>query len=131
VLPEGLVTGHKITFAVNDIGGPSGGLAFTLGLIDKLSAGSLTGGKTIAVTGTIDANGVVGPIGGIRQKVYGAANAGANFMLVPLENCADLTNSQLSKIRVIPVSNLNEALLVLQDISSDHKPDRLAVCNAD
>jgi len=128
ILPAGMLDNHKVTFGLTDVGGPSGGLAFTLGIIDKLSEGSLTGGKRIAVTGTIESDGSVGPIGGILQKIYSATNAADQFMVIPLENCQDLSKGHLSKIRVIPVVNLNEALSVLRTISSDGNVDSLAVC---
>lgn len=130
VLPKGTLETHKVTFGLSDVGGPSGGLAFTLGIVDKLSPGSLTGGKRIAVTGTIDASGIVGPIGGIQQKIYAASGAGDQFFIVPKQNCEDLTAAHLRKIRVIPVSDLNEALSVLKVISSDGEIDQLAVCPA-
>ena len=130
VLGTDVVESHKITFGLAKVGGPSGGLAFTLGIIDKLSAQSLTGGKRIAVTGTIDANGKVGAIGGIRQKVFAASGAGDKFMVVPADNCSDLSPVHLSKIRVVPVANLDEALAALKVISSDGERGRLPVCTA-
>lgn len=128
VLPAGTLETHKVTFGLTEVGGPSGGLAFTLGLIDKLSKGSLTGGKRIAVTGTIESDGSVGPIGGIQQKIYSASQVADQFMVIPLENCQELSKGHLSKIRVIPVVNLNDALSVLRTISSDGNVDSLAVC---
>ena len=77
-----------LKFDLEDIGGPSAGLMFTLGIIDKLGADDLTGGKIIAGTGTIDDQGNVGPIGGIPQKLVGAKDAGAVAFLVPADNCA-------------------------------------------
>ncbi|WKK70957.1 S16 family serine protease [Rathayibacter oskolensis] len=61
---------------LDDVGGPSAGMMFALGIIDKLTEGSLNGGEQVAGTGTIDAAGEVGPIGGIRQKMFGAVGAG-------------------------------------------------------
>ena len=74
---------------LDEIGGPSAGLMFTLGIIDKLKPEDLTGGKIIAGTGTIDDEGEVGPIGGIPQKLVGAKDAGAQLFLVPTGNCAE------------------------------------------
>ena len=65
------------------VGGPSAGLAFTLGVMDVLTPGELTGGKLVAVTGTIDSDGSVGPIGGLVHKVDAARHAGATLFLVP------------------------------------------------
>ena len=69
------------------IGGPSAGLMFSLGIYDTLTPGSLTGGHAVAGTGTMDATGKVGPIGGIQQKIAGARDAGAELFLVPPDNC--------------------------------------------
>ncbi len=72
-----------VKIQLNDVGGPSAGMMFALGIIDKMSPGDLTGGRHFAGTGTIDADGDVGPIGGIRQKLYGARDAGATVFLAP------------------------------------------------
>ena len=78
-----------VSIDLGEIGGPSAGLMFTLGIIDKLKPEDLTGGKIIAGTGTIDDEGNVGPIGGIPQKLVGAHDAGAQLFLVPKDNCAE------------------------------------------
>ena len=65
-------------------------MMFALGIIDTLTPGELNGGETVAGTGTIDADGVVGPIGGIRQKMWGAVGAGADWFLAPAENCDEV-----------------------------------------
>src|SRR5690606_53351 len=72
-----------VTIQLDNVGGPSAGMMFALGIVDELTPGPLTGGNDIAGTGTIDATGAVGPIGGIRQKLYGARDAGADFFLAP------------------------------------------------
>ena len=72
-----------MTVQVADIGGPSAGLMFSLGIYDTLTPGSLTGGANVAGTGEIDGAGRVGPIGGIQQKIAGAREAGAELFLVP------------------------------------------------
>ncbi len=78
---------YTYPFAVNinvtNIGGPSAGLAMTLGVIDALTDGSLTGGKTVAATGTMDSEGDVGDVGGVPQKTVAVENAGASIFLVP------------------------------------------------
>ena len=80
----------KIDFNVGSrIGGSSAGMMFALAIYDRLTPGPLTGGKHIAGTGTIEVDGSVGPIGGIRQKTIGAASGGATIFLVPAKNCAD------------------------------------------
>ena len=78
-----------VKFDLDNVGGPSAGLMFTLGIIDKLEPDDLTGGKIIAGTGTIDDDGNVGPIGGIPQKLVGATDAGARYFLTPPDNCAE------------------------------------------
>ena len=76
----------KVDFEIGDIGGPSAGLMFALGIVDKLTPGEMTAGKFIAGTGTIDGSGTVGPIGGIQQKIIGAKDAGAIMFLTPKDN---------------------------------------------
>lgn len=129
-LPTGALEKHRIDLELADVGGPSGGLAFTLGIIDKLTEGSLTGGKKLAVTGTIDKYGKVGPIGGIRQKVFSAARADDRFMLIPVDNCEDLTQFHLKQIRVVPVNNLKEALRYITLIADDRDLKGLPACSA-
>ena len=77
------VSGAKVSMHVDDIGGPSAGMMYTLGLIDKVTGEQLSGGKTIAGTGTMDAKGKVGAIGGIRLKMLGAKRDGATWFLAP------------------------------------------------
>jgi PDZ domain-containing protein len=76
----------EVKIQLQDVGGPSAGQMFALGIIDKLTPGSITGGAKVAGTGTIDAAGNVGAIGGIRQKLYGARDAGATWFLAPYSN---------------------------------------------
>jgi PDZ domain-containing protein len=94
------------------IGGPSGGLMFAMGIYDVLTPGSLTGGKVIAGTGTIDAEGNVGPIGGIQQKLVGAQDDGARLFLVPEANCAQAVDGHYDpdRMRLVKVSTLEEAI---------------------
>jgi Lon-like protease len=127
-LPEGAVERSKAKVVLEDVGGPSGGLAFTLGFIDKLSPGSLTGGKSLAVTGTIDDKGAVGEIGGIQQKIYAAKRNGDEFLIMPVGNCIDLTADHLKLIRVIPVKDLRQALSVVKIISADGDIASLPTC---
>lgn len=85
-------TDHTLPFAIDiklaDVGGPSAGLMFALGIVDKLTPGNLTGGKFVAGTGTITDDGKVGPIGGIEMKTVGARDKGAQYFLTPKDNCA-------------------------------------------
>src|SRR5690606_8560033 len=89
-----LLTGYDlpvdISIQLDNVGGPSAGMTFALGIIDTLTPGERTGGENIAGTGTIDSEGVVGPIGGIRQKLYGARDAGNDYFLAPADNCNEV-----------------------------------------
>lgn len=130
VLPAGVVESSEVKIGLKDTGGPSAGLALALGVVDKLTPGSLTGGKSVAVTGTIDSVGVVGEIGGIRQKIFGAKRNGDDFFLVPAGNCRDFFPWHLELIRVVPVRDLNDALATLKVISADGDIDKLSTCSA-
>jgi PDZ domain-containing protein len=92
------------------IGGPSAGLMFSLGIYDTLTPGSLTDGKTIAGTGTVDAGGEVGPIGGIQQKIVGARDAGAELFLVPPDNCAEALGAPNGDMRLVKATTMHNAL---------------------
>ena len=108
----------KIGLNPEDVGGPSAGLAFTLGIIDKLTPGSLTGGRTVAGTGTIDAFGIVGPIGGIQQKIAGAVRAGATVFLAPASECGDAVAVAPKSLTVVKVDTLKTAVSALKAIAS-------------
>jgi PDZ domain-containing protein len=109
------------------IGGPSAGMMFALGLYDKLTPGPLTGGRTIAGTGTIDANGTVGPIGGIKQKVNGAHEAGATVFLAPASDCASAGSAGVDGITVYRVATLADSVTVLTELNAK-KPVTIPVC---
>ena len=126
----------ELDIDTGSIGGPSAGLAFTLTLIDELTEGELTGGADIAVTGTIELDGSVGPIGGLRQKASAVAQTGVDVFLVPGIS-DDATESQQAAfdaeldaarsaggddLRIIPVRTLDEALDVLESIGGDPVP---------
>lgn len=113
----GITTTDKRTYPftvkirLSDVGGPSAGLMFAMGIVDLLTPGELTGGKTIAGTGTITADGQVGPIGGIQQKVLGARASGATVFLVPAANCADARGVDSANApRLVRVDTLDGAL---------------------
>jgi PDZ domain-containing protein len=99
-----------ITIESGDVGGPSAGLMWAVGLYDLLTPGDLTGGRTIAGTGTIDLDGNVGPIGGILDKVVAARDANAIVMLVPRENFNELRDVNTGDLTLIPVSTFDEAV---------------------
>jgi PDZ domain-containing protein len=104
-----VVPPFKITFTLSDVGGPSAGTMFSMGIIDELTPGFLNGGKNVAGTGTIDPQGNVGPIGGVVQKIAGAARSGATLFLLPSSNCADLKRIPKG-IVAVPVSTLTQAV---------------------
>lgn len=108
----------EVKIQLDNVGGPSAGMMFALGIIDKLTPGSLTGGADVAGTGTISSDGTVGAIGGIRQKLYGAARAGAHFFLAPSENCDEVVGHIPDGLRVFSVSKLTDSLNVLKAIDS-------------
>lgn len=103
----------QVTIRLDDVGGPSAGLMFALGIIDKLTPHETTDGNHYAGTGTIDAAGNVGPIGGIRQKLYGAKKAGATYFFAPADNCDEVVGHVPSGLDVFAVSTLDEALNVM------------------
>jgi PDZ domain-containing protein len=103
---------------LGEIGGPSAGLMFSLGIIDKLKPEDLTGGKIIAGTGTIDDEGNVGPIGGIPQKLVGAKDAGAQIFLVPIDNCAEALRNAVPGLPMAEVATVDDALTALRTFTS-------------
>ncbi len=107
-----------VTFSVGDIGGPSAGMMFALGIIDKLTPMNLTGGKFIAGTGEIEASGKVDPIGGIQQKMVGARDAGATVFLTPAANCPDTKGAVPAGLRLVKVSTLSQAVTYLDDLKA-------------
>ena len=107
-----------VTISVGDIGGPSAGLMFALGIIDKLTPMNLTGGKFIAGTGEIEASGQVDPIGGIQQKMIGARDAGATIFLTPTANCPDTKGAVPAGLRLVSVSTLSQAVNDLEAIKA-------------
>jgi PDZ domain-containing protein len=107
-----------VSISVGDIGGPSAGMMFALGIIDKLTPDNLTGGKFIAGTGEITASGQVQPIGGIQQKMVGARSAGATIFLTPAGNCSDTVGAVPAGLRLVKVSTLSQAMSDLEAIKA-------------
>lgn len=104
----------KVEITLKNTGGPSGGLVFALGIIEKLTSQDLLSGRVVAGTGTINKAGKVGSIGGIDEKLIAARRAGATIFLAPTENCEDITHVP-SGITVFSVATLKEAVSVLGD----------------
>ncbi|MEV6011565.1 PDZ domain-containing protein [Streptomyces sp. NPDC051976] len=107
-----------IDIKLADVGGPSAGMMFALGIIDKLTPGDLTGGKFVAGTGTIDDTGNVGPIGGISLKTIGARDKGAKYFLTPADNCEEAAKDIPSGLTLVKVKTLDDAMAALKDIKS-------------
>jgi PDZ domain-containing protein len=131
----GLIVGYKYDFPIQvtlklaDVGGPSGGMMFALAIYDKLTPGELTGGKYLAGTGTIDASGSIGPIGGIQQKMYGAVDSGAKYFLAPAENCSEVRGHVPADLQVFSVKTFDEALKVVETIGDGKDTSALANCS--
>jgi PDZ domain-containing protein len=115
------VTTHELTadFPIDvvidsgDVTGPSAGLAFTLGVIDVLTPGELTGGKSVASTGTINLDGSVGPVGGVAQKAVAARNAGVDLFIVPASEL-DLALTQAGDMEVAAADTIEQAVAALE-----------------
>lgn len=116
----------QVTLKLADVGGPSAGLLFTLGIIDKLHGdghgGDLTGGRTVAGTGTIDAAGRVGAVGGVGLKTQAARRDGATVFLVPRAECADARGDLPKGLRLVPVTTLKSAVDSLRALETGKGP---------
>lgn len=119
-----------VKIQLQNVGGPSAGQMFALGIIDKLTPGKLNGGENVAGTGTITSDGVIGPIGGIRQKLYGARDAGATWFLAPYTNCNEVTGHIPKGITVLAVKTLSDSLAALKAISTHSSTAGLLSCPA-
>lgn len=121
--------GIEVELKLADVGGPSAGLLFSLGIVDKLNGdgdgGDLTGGRVVAGTGTIDADGKVGPVGGVPLKTQAARRDGATVFLVPKAECADARAELPRGLRLIPVTTLEGAVDALVSLE---KGDKVPAC---
>ncbi len=104
-----------VDFETGRIGGPSAGLMFSLALYDRLTPDDLTDGRKIAGTGTIFCGGLVGPIGGIEEKVAGAEREGAEIFLAPELNF-DAAQDAADEIEVVSVANFDDAVEYLEGL---------------
>jgi len=103
---------------IENIGGPSAGTMFALGIVDVLTEGEMTGGQIVAGTGTISLGGDVGPIGGIQQKLAGARESGADYFLAPASNCNEVVGHVPSGLQVVEVATLDQARDAVETIGS-------------
>jgi PDZ domain-containing protein len=117
-LRSGDLNPAQLKFDLPNTGGPSGGLIFALGIVEKLNTAQLVNGRLIAGTGTINKKGEVGPIGGIEDKLIGAKRAGATLFIAPIDNCIDITNIP-SGLQIVAVSTLAEAVTLLKKPAQD------------
>jgi PDZ domain-containing protein len=117
-----------IDVQVGNVGGPSAGQMLALAIYDKLTPGELTGGKRIAGTGTIDLDGKIGPIGGAKQKMYGAKRAGHEWFLVPSENCDQVLGNIPDGLKVVKVSTIQDSLAAVKAIATNTDTDKLLTC---
>ncbi len=112
----------KVDLSLADIGGPSAGLLFSLGIVNKLdgngSGGDLTGGRTIAGTGTITSDGDVGPVGGVPLKTQAARRDGATVFLVPKDECSQAEAEKPAGLRLVPVTTLKDAVRALDALET-------------
>jgi Lon-like protease len=112
----------EVDIALENVGGPSAGLMFALGIVDKLTEEKITAGHVVAGTGTVNADGAVGSIGGIRHKMYGALEDGASVFLAPRGNCGDVSGHIPDGLQVYPVATLAEAVDVLRTLDAGGTP---------
>jgi PDZ domain-containing protein len=121
----------EVDFTIDpDIGGPSAGLMLSLAVYDVLTEGSLTEGQVVAGTGTLAADGSVGPIGGIDQKIAAARDDGAALFLVPPGNCADATDAPRGDMRLVRAETMSDALAAVEEWAADHDAE-LPRCSDD
>lgn len=118
----------EVKISLENIGGPSAGMIFALGIMDNLTPGELTGGKKFAGTGTIDPAGKVGGIGGIAQKMVGAQQNGADYFLAPGANCGDVVGHVPDGLQVIKVDTLEAAYDAVSLIGSGKDGSALPTC---
>lgn len=120
----------KVKMHIDDIGGPSAGMMYALGILNKLTGVDLAGGKTIAGTGTIDNNGKVGAIGGIRLKMISAKRDGARWFLAPNSNCDEVVGNIPQGLNVVSVKTLDDAYKALEKIKAGKSIKSFKTCNA-
>ncbi len=108
-----------VGFDVGRVRGPSAGLAFSLAIVDVLSEGELTGGNKVATTGTIDAAGNVGAVGGVPQKIEAAKRAGVQLFLVPPSEFVDATEAADGDLDILCVQTFDDAILALTEIGGN------------
>ena len=117
-----------VKISLDNVGGPSAGMMFALGIVDTLTPGDLTGGRHVAGTGTITADGAVGPIGGVAQKMIGARQHGATMFLAPAATCADVVGNVPDGLQVVKVETLADAKAAVERLGSGQDTSGLPTC---
>lgn len=112
----------EVTISLADVGGPSAGLMFALGIVDKLTPGDLADERFVAGTGEISPNGAVGPIGGIPFKMLRASEAGATVFLVPAANCPEALSRTPDGLQLVRVDELAGAVAALETLAAGGTP---------
>jgi PDZ domain-containing protein len=119
-----------VEIRLDDVGGPSAGMMFALGIVDKLTPGAMTGGEIVAGTGTIDSDGAVGGIGAIRQKLWGAVENDADWFLAPEANCDEVIGNIPDGLEVFAVTTLEEAREIVETVGEGGDTSSFARCEA-
>lgn len=129
VLSSSYILPAKVDISLSQIGGPSAGMVFALGIYDRLTPEPLLDGLTVSGTGTISDSGEVGPIGGLTQKMWAAARAKSDLFVMPVENCADLPSQIPSDMTVAPVETLTEAIEAIETVKAGGTPVGIERCS--
>lgn len=117
-----------VNIRVDQIGGPSAGLMFALGITDRLSGANFANNLVVSGTGTIDAEGNVGAIGGLPQKIVSAERAGSSVVFIPSDQCAEVPRNVSASLRIVPVATLGEAVDALEAVQEDGEKASLPSC---
>jgi PDZ domain-containing protein len=120
----------EVDISLSQIGGPSAGMIFSLGIYDLLTPGGLLDGLTVSGTGTITDTGEVGAIGGLTQKMWAASRADSDLFLMPVANCADLPDRIPAGLTVAPVRTLAEAIDAIETATAGETPAGIERCDA-
>lgn len=114
---------YEVTIDAGNVGGPSAGLMFSLAVYDRITPGELTGGLAFAGTGSIDSGGQVMAIGGIRQKMVAAEEAGVDYFLAPRDNCGDVAGNEPDGLEVVAVETFEQARDLVQALGEGEQPE--------
>lgn len=119
----------EVRLQLGEVGGPSGGLMFALGILDALEPGDLAGNHHVSGTGTISADGRVGPIGGVGLKMIAARDSGADLFLMPSENCQEALGQVPDDLNVVSVRDLDEAVAAVARLNRGDTFPKLSCTN--